>query len=116
MDLGTAANVASALAVTAGLVFAADQVRQFRRAQEREASLELLRSFQTIEFAEALLIVFEMPAGPSKAEVEVHVGDRMPILYALLTTWESLGVLVFRGQVRLALVDDFFSGPILISW
>jgi hypothetical protein len=31
-------------------------------------------------------------------------------------TWESLGVLVFRREVTLDLVDDFFSGPILLSW
>jgi hypothetical protein len=31
-------------------------------------------------------------------------------------TWESLGILVFRREVTLDLVDDFFSGPIVISW
>jgi hypothetical protein len=40
----------------------------------------------------------------------------MDDVYALTTTWESLGVLVFRGQLHLDLVDDFFSGPIRISW
>ena len=34
----------------------------------------------------------------------------------MTTTWESLGVLVFRGEIDLQLIDDFFSGPIRISW
>ena len=31
-------------------------------------------------------------------------------------TWESLGLLVFRREVTLDLVGDFFSGPIIASW
>ena len=34
----------------------------------------------------------------------------------MTTTWESIGVLVFRGEVSIDLVDDFFSGPIVVSW
>lgn len=33
-----------------------------------------------------------------------------------MTTWESLGILVYPGELGLDLVDDFFSGPITISW
>jgi hypothetical protein len=34
----------------------------------------------------------------------------------MTTTWESLGILVFRGEVGLDVVSDFFSGPIILSW
>jgi hypothetical protein len=37
-------------------------------------------------------------------------------LQALLGTWESLGILVFRGAVSLDLVDDFYSGSLVHSW
>ncbi len=33
-----------------------------------------------------------------------------------LATWESLGIMVFHGEVDLALVDDFYSGSIVHSW
>jgi len=116
MDLGTFAELTSAGAVVIGLLFAAVQLRQFRRTQEREAGLALLRSYQTRSLAKALLIVFDLPVGLSKAEVESRVGAEIATLYALMTTWESLGILVQRGQVDLAMVDDFFSGPIMLSW
>ncbi|HSR64254.1 MAG TPA: DUF4760 domain-containing protein [Xanthomonadaceae bacterium] len=116
MDLGTLAELTSAGAVVIGLLFAVVQLRQFRRIQEREAGLALLRSYQTRTFARALLIVFDLPAGLSKADVEARVGAEIATLYALMTTWESLGILVQRGQVDLAMVDDFFSGPILLTW
>ena len=44
------------------------------------------------------------------------MGDKMDLVYSLMTTWESLGILVYRGEASLDLVDDFFSGPITISW
>lgn len=115
-DLGTIADLTSAAAVVVGLLFALVQLRQFRRVQEREAGMALLRSYQTRTLARALLIVFELPDGLGKAEVEARVGGEMATLYAMMTIWESLGILVHRGQVDLAMVDDFFSGPIVLSW
>ena len=50
-----------------------------------------------------------MPDDLTKEEIEAHAGDDMRLVYALMTTWESLGVLVFRGEVSLSLVDDFFN-------
>ena len=116
MDLGTFAELTSAGAVVIGLLFAVVQLRQFRRTQEREAGLAMLRSYQTRTLARALLIVFELPADLPKAELESRVGREIATLYSLMTTWESLGILVQRGQVDLAMVDDFFSGPIVLSW
>ena len=34
----------------------------------------------------------------------------------LAATWETIGVLLFHGELTLDIIDDFFSGPILISW
>ena len=116
LDLGTLAELVSAIAVVIGLVFAVVQLRQFRRAQEREACLALLRSYQTRTLARALLLLFALPDGLGKAEVEARIGGEMATLYAMMTTWESLGILVQRGQLDLAMVDDFFSGPIVLSW
>jgi len=104
------------MAVIVGVVFAVIQMRQYREAKQREIALELLRSFQTPDFAKALRAVYGMREGLTKEEIEAHVGEDMHLVYALMTTWESLGILVFRGEVSLSLVDDFFSGPITISW
>ena len=37
-------------------------------------------------------------------------------IYAILTSWEALGILLYRKEVSIDLVDDFFSGPIVVSW
>jgi len=105
-----------ALAVVIAVGFAMVQVRQYRRDKHREAAMELLHSFQTPSFARALNIVYAMPEGLSKGEIEKFAGDEFHLVYAMTTTWESLGVLVHRGEIDLQLIDDFFSGPIRISW
>ena len=34
----------------------------------------------------------------------------------LLGTWERLGILVFRREIDMSMVEDAYSGPILLSW
>jgi hypothetical protein len=117
--LQTLANLGEFLggiAVIGGVIFAVIQVRQYREGRQREITLELLRSFQTPTFSKALRTVFYMPDGLTREEVEAHAGEDMHLVYALTTTFESLGILVFRRELSLNLVDDFFSGPITISW
>jgi hypothetical protein len=110
-------QVVEAIAVTFGVVFAVVEWQRHTRQQEREAALELLHSFQTPDFAKALLLVYELPDEElSKKQIEERFGEDMHLVYALTTTWESLGVLVFRREIKLELVSDFFSGPIRISW
>ncbi len=116
MSIEAIFQAVEAVAVVIAVGFAIVQVRQYRREKRREAAVELLHSFQTPQFAKALNIVFNLPDGLSKEEIESTVGDDFHLVYALMTTWESFGILVFRGEVDLELVDDFFSGPIKISW
>ena len=116
MDLTTAVDLLSGLAVIGGIGWAMIQLRQYRQTRRRELTLELLRAFQTPDFAKALQFVYALPEGLSKTEIETRAGDDMHLVYALMTTWESLGILVHRKELPLDLVEDFFSGPIRISW
>jgi len=117
MDLSTIANLINAIAVTAGVIFAASQIRYYRQRRRREAMLELVRSFQSPAFTSALRRVLSLPDGADTQKIREVLGpDGEDAVYLVSLTWESLGVLVFRREVTLDLVDDFFSGPILLSW
>jgi hypothetical protein len=117
MDISTIANLINAIAVTAGVIFAAAQIRQYRQRRQRDAMLELVRSFQSPAFTAALRRVLSLPDGADSAKIREVLGpDGEDAVYLVSLTWESLGVLVYRRQVTLDLVDDFFSGPLLISW
>ena len=112
MDLSTLANLINAFAVTAALIFAAVQLSYYRQRRRREAMLELVRSFQSPAFTSALRRVLSLPDGADTQKIREVLGpDGEDAVYLVSLTWESLGVLVFRREVTLDLVDDFFSGP-----
>jgi len=116
MSTETIFQVVETIAVVIGVVFAILQIRQYTRNKRREAAIELLHSFQTPSFAKALNLVYNLPDSLSKEQVEERLGDEFHLVYALMTTWESLGILVYLGEIDLDMIDDFFSGPITISW
>ena len=117
MNISNIANLINAIAVTAGVIFAAVQIRQYQRRRQRDAMLELVRSFQSPAFTAALRRVLSLPDGADAAKIREVLGpDGEDAVYLVSLTWESLGVLVFRREVTLDLVDDFFSGPLIISW
>src|SRR4030095_654530 len=117
MDLSTIANLINALAVTAGLIFAAVQIRDYRRQRHRDSMSALVRSFQTPSFAHSLRRVSSLPDNVTREQIPALLGpDGEDDVYALLTSWEALGILLYRKEVNIDLVDDFFSGPIVVSW
>jgi hypothetical protein len=117
MDVSTIANLVNAFAVTAGLIFAATQIRYYRQRRRRDAMLELVRSFQSSTFTSALRRVLSLPDDATTKQIREKLGpDGEETVYLVTLTCESLGVMLFREEVTIDLVDDFFSGPILISW
>ena len=117
MDISTIANLLNAVAVTAGVIFAATQIRDYRRQRRRDAMLELVRSFQSPPFTRALHRINSLPDGADRQTIREILGsDGEDDVFLVGLTWESLGVLAFRHEVTLDLMADFFSGAIVISW
>ncbi len=117
MDFSTIANLINAVAVTAGVIFAATQIKDYRRQRRRDAMLELVRSFQSPPFTRALHRINSLPDGAERQKIHEVLGpEGEDDVFMVGLTWESLGVLAFRGEVTLDLMADFFSGAIVISW
>ncbi|PYK38220.1 MAG: hypothetical protein DME49_08740 [Verrucomicrobia bacterium] len=117
MEISTFANLVNALAVTAGVIFAATQIRDYRCQRRRDSMLALVRSFQSSTFAKALRSVIELPDNANAEKIRETLGPDGEDLVAHLTaTWETVGVLLFHKELSIDIIDDFFSGPILISW
>ena len=116
MDIAVIADVVSAVAVLLGLGFAGVQLRHFRLTRQRELALELVHSFQTEAFSKGLYLLADLPDDCTPEELQSRLGSEAQNVFVLLTTWESLGVLLHRGELSLDMVDDFFSGAIIVSW
>ena len=117
MDLSTLANLINAIAVTAGVIFAAVQIRDYRGQRHRDSMSALVRSFQTPSFAHSLRRVSSLPDNVAREQIPALLGpDGEDHVYALLTSWEALGILLYRKEMTIDLIDDFFSGPIVVTW
>src|SRR5947208_11953831 len=117
MDISTLADLINAVAVTAGVIFAATQIRDYRRQRTRDSMLALVRSLQSPTFAKGLRRVIELPDDASAEKIREILGPEGEDLIVHVTaTWETIGVLLFHGELSIDIIDDFFSGPILISW
>ena len=107
----------SAVALVAGVLFAAYQLVELRRQHKRDAVLGLVRSFQSGDFTAALGRVNSLPDGANLKTIGRVLGpDGRDEVFLVGLTWESLGVLAFRREIDMQTIDDFFSGAITISW
>jgi hypothetical protein len=116
MDIPTVLSLISTLALVAGLIFAGLQVRAAQQQRSRESGLLLARSFQTFEFMRAMRLISSLPDGVSMEELADRLGEHDDLLWLWAGTMEALGILVYRHEIELDLIDDFFSGPIVFSW
>jgi hypothetical protein len=99
-----------------GVAFGIQNIRQYQASRKRESAVMMLNSFQTSDFVSGLLCIYALPEQVSKEEIDQLPPDQFLAIYMVMGTWERLGVLVFRGELDLGLVDDAFSGPIIQSW
>jgi len=116
MNAALILQLVATVIMVVGIGFGLQNIRHYQAARRRESAILMLNSFQTGEFVHGLLIVLGMPVGVTKAQVDGLPVDELRAFYVVLGTWERLGVLVFRGEVGMDLVDDAYSGPILLSW
>lgn len=115
MPLTTILSIFSTSAIVAAGVFAGVQLRLYNKQRARESALQLVHSFRTPEFLRAVNLVFDLPEGLSKQGLEDRLGDKLVDVLVMFGTFESLGILVFRREIDIQLVEDFFSGIIILS-
>ena len=118
MDLNTFANVAeviSAGVVVGSVAFAFVQLAHFRRQRYNMVALELVRSFQTPEFAHALRLVLSLPDGVTADQLrEDPKYEDAAMLISL--TLESVGIMVHRRVTSLDMVWELMGGVVLAVW
>src|SRR6266404_4588361 len=115
MPFTTILSILSTSAIIAGGIFAGIQLRQLNKQRARESALQLVHSFRTPEFLHAGNIVFDLPEGLSRVEIEKRLGDKITSMLVMFGTFESLGILIYRRELDIRLVDDFFSGMIIFA-
>jgi hypothetical protein len=108
VDFSTAANLVNAVAVTAGVVFAATQIRDYRRQRRRDAMLELVRSFQSPDFTRAIRCINSLPERATREQIRETLGDFFS--GAIVISWRKLSAFVEedRRQLQRETVWEWF--------
>ena len=116
MNLALIFQIISTTIMVIGVLFGIQNIRQYLSSRKRESAILMLNSFQTSEFVRGLLYIFDLPDQANKEQLDALPEDKFMAIYMVLGTWERLGILVYRGEIDMDLMDDAYSGPVVQSW
>lgn len=118
-DLSTLADLAEifgAIVVVVGLGFGVIQMQHYRQQRRETAAIELLRSFHNPEFSRSLRAVLALPKGVCKSDLGACSDGQQDAIMVVVLTFESIGVMVFRGIVPLKMVNELLGGVCVEAW
>ena len=114
MNLDTAASYAEILGlitILGAAVYSWFQIREMKASRDSAAALSLSEHLQRPRFVAGIVELSEQPEDlDSMEKFKAHHGENWPDVLCVMTTWESLGALVHRGDLDFYLVYDLYSG------
>lgn len=114
--LANLAQVLGAIAVVAAIAFGLAQIRQFRQQRRDALAVELMRSIQDAEFTRSLRILLTVPIQTSAEEFRARGTSVEDAAWSLCAKYETLGYLVYRGIMPIALVEELVGGVGIHLW
>ena len=114
--LADLAQVLGALAVVAAIVFGMAQIHQFRQQRSDALAVELMRSIQDTEFTRSLRILLTLAPDGSVEEFRARGPEVEGAAWSLCAKYETLGYLVYRGIMPIALVEELVGGVGVHLW
>lgn len=118
-SLSTAASIAEilgAVMVIGGVVFAVIQLSQYRLQRQAQATLELARSFENAEFANALRLVLSLQEDAKADDVRGRGAAFESAAMLVSFTMEATAVMVHRRMVSIELVWELMGGVFTDAW
>jgi hypothetical protein len=119
MDLITIVDIAEivgAVVVISGVVFGVIQVRHYQQQRHDVAAVQLVNSFQNPEFNKSLRNVWSIPDAATWQELQACGNGWQEAAFQVGMTMETMGVLVYRRIVPLAILDELMGDAILLLW
>ena len=119
MDLQTLANIAEivgALLVITGVFFGLMEVRHYRQQRQETASMEIMRSFQSLDFNRALKLVMDYEQECQRCREDSIPQELEDAAMVVSTTMEAIGLMVYQRIVPFRLIQQLMGGTIQASW
>lgn len=119
MDLNTLSQVAEVLggvAVVTAVIFGVIQLRQFQQQRRDLAAVELMRTLQDSEFTRAFHLIYSLPDGLQAADIRAKGTEYEAAAFTICARFETVGLLVFRGNIPFQLVEELVGGLVIKLW
>ncbi len=112
-SLETWANIADiigASSIVTGLIIAWIQIRHLRAQQRNAVAINLTQTFYSRDLAEAISLIQPLPDGISLTEIRERGEAYEQAAITVCTSFETMGLLVFKRIAPLDLVLDLAGG------
>jgi hypothetical protein len=119
IDLDTLANLANvlgSLAIIGGGIFAVVQLQEFREQRRQAVAAELVRTFSEPAHANAVNLIQELPNGASAELLRSKGREYERAATMIAVTYETIGLLVFRGMASFSMVYELTGGLTVVMW
>jgi len=117
MELAAAsqwAEIIGLITILSAAVYSWFQIKELKKVRQSAAALSLAELFQSPDFSSGLVQLTHQPEDlDTWDKFKDYHGDKWPQALSVMTTWESLGALVHRGDLQFKLVYDLYSGLIM---
>ncbi len=112
--LANLAEIVGASTIVTGLVFGGIQLRHYRTQQRNAVAQSLTQTFYNRDLANAIALLQNVPDGIRLSELRARGREFEEAAITVTTSFETMGLLVFKRIAPFELVCDL-SGGIIVS-
>ena len=111
---GSIAEIIGAGSIVTGLIVGWIQIRALRTQQRDAVALNLAQTFYDGDFSEALSLMQKVPEGVTRAQLQEMGSEYEEATITVITSFETMGLLAFRGIAPMDLVMDLVGGIVTV--
>ena len=112
----TLLDLVQTAAIVTGIVFGLRELGELQKSRELDTTLKLVDVIQNEATGVGVRRLFTLPANLPEEEFQRQLGDDLDNVMLLAATFESLGIMVYRREASLDLVDEMFGGVVGTAW
>ena len=120
MDIPSISAIVAAAGILVGVIYYILDIRYQAKTRQTDLVMRLYSTFDSREFQEAWVETLQMEFKDYKDYLEKYGAASGKPAYVSVNMvagfFEGLGILLYRGLIDIALVDDLFSSDIVITW
>jgi len=119
LNLESMANIAELLggiSIIVALTFSFFQMREFKMRRRDSVAAGLMQTFYSADLAHAVALLRLLPNAISAQQLRERGPEYEEAAILVTTTFETMGLLVYRGIAPFSLVEELAGGMAVVMW